>query len=365
MSDSWEKNREGADVLPRPELNPLVNPVLEHNLGRWAEVYFTSPPEKREQAIIDLLMELQRTNEFEPDEPHRPVAPALPQELRPQESKPVNLMGIVCPGCQFENIAGQRFCGVCGAPLLTNGTPPTVEPQPSPVIVSAIPGPPHTALIDDSAATGNDVGWLREKAFSQWDEVEPPAHRGKMLFVAVLALTVLFGVVAYTYWPSRDRNIQSLSPKASVPPATAIQPPQPAPVESPAASAPENPPAPEKGPVDAPRYATTHTPLSPHRVASAAPAASPGDGTQELLLAEQSLDGKNGARDSAQAARLLWKAVGKQNAQASLLLSDLYARGDGVARNCDQARILLVAAARKGTPAATQQLHSLESSGCH
>ena len=39
------------DVLPRSELNPLTNPALERNLGRWAEVYFGTPPGKRDQAI--------------------------------------------------------------------------------------------------------------------------------------------------------------------------------------------------------------------------------------------------------------------------------------------------------------------------
>jgi TPR repeat protein len=230
--------------------------------------------------------------------------------------------------------------------------------------MSVLPDPPPTALIDDAAEPESDVRWLRKKAFSQWDEVESSTSRGKVLFLAALALTVLFGVVAYTYWPSRDRNIQSLPANASVPSAAAVQQAQPAPVESGAPSTPERPPAPESAPIHAPSHATAHKLPSPHRLASAAPTAGFGDGSQELLLAEQSLEGKNGVRDSAQAAKLLWKAVGKQNAQASLLLSDLYARGDGVARNCDQARLLLVAAARKGTPAAAQQLHSLESSGC-
>ena len=63
-----------------------------------------------------------------------------------------------------------------------------------------------------------------------------------------------------------------------------------------------------------------------------------------------------GVRDSSEAAKLLWKSVRKQNATAALLLSDLYLRGDGVPRSCDQARLLLVAAARRGAPQAAQQL---------
>ena len=55
MADSWDLGTEPTDVLPRAELNPLLNPLLERNLGRWAEVYFTSPPEQREQAVEELL----------------------------------------------------------------------------------------------------------------------------------------------------------------------------------------------------------------------------------------------------------------------------------------------------------------------
>ena len=49
-----------VNTLPDPELNPLLNPLLAAHMGRWAEVYFTNPPEKREQAISDLLRELER-----------------------------------------------------------------------------------------------------------------------------------------------------------------------------------------------------------------------------------------------------------------------------------------------------------------
>jgi TPR repeat protein len=42
------------------------------------------------------------------------------------------------------------------------------------------------------------------------------------------------------------------------------------------------------------------------------------------------------------------------------LLSDLYARGDGVPHSCEQARLLLIAAAKKGSSAAAQKLRSVE-----
>ena len=84
-------------------------------------------------------------------------------------------------------------------------------------------------------------------------------------------------------------------------------------------------------------------------------------GASDLRLAQRYLSGAAGPRDSSEAAKLLWKAVRKQNATAEVLLSDLYAKGDGVSQSCDQARLLLVAAAKKGSLQAAQQLRELES----
>ena len=55
-----------ATTLPDPELNPLLNPLLAAHMGRWAEVYFTNPPEKRGQAISELLRELENSSPPEP-----------------------------------------------------------------------------------------------------------------------------------------------------------------------------------------------------------------------------------------------------------------------------------------------------------
>jgi TPR repeat protein len=90
-----------------------------------------------------------------------------------------------------------------------------------------------------------------------------------------------------------------------------------------------------------------------------------GNGSEELAVAESYLNGTRGrARDTSEAAKWLWRSFGKQNGAAALLLSDLYVHGDGVPQSCDQARLLLDAAARKGTPGATQRLTNLPSLGC-
>jgi TPR repeat protein len=89
-------------------------------------------------------------------------------------------------------------------------------------------------------------------------------------------------------------------------------------------------------------------------------------GGEELATAEKYLRGNNQgtARDNTEAAQWLWKAVGKGNLAATIALSDLYLRGDGVPKSCDQARLLLVAAARKGKSAAADRLRNLQAFGC-
>lgn len=89
------------------------------------------------------------------------------------------------------------------------------------------------------------------------------------------------------------------------------------------------------------------------------------NGSEELATAEKYLNATPGmARDSEQAAVWLWKAVAKQNLTATMLLSDLYLKGEGVTKSCDQARLLLDAAARKGGTAAAERLRNLQAFGC-
>ena len=69
-----DKTSAPVSELPKPELNPMMNPTLGRNLGRWAHVYFTSPPDKREEAVTELLHELEsetsETPAFSAPPPH-------------------------------------------------------------------------------------------------------------------------------------------------------------------------------------------------------------------------------------------------------------------------------------------------------
>ena len=88
----------------------------------------------------------------------------------------------------------------------------------------------------------------------------------------------------------------------------------------------------------------------------------PVGGGAELAQAQRYLS--PASRNSAEAARWLWKSVSKENPKAVLLLSDLYAKGDGVPKSCDQARLLLTVAARKGQAEAASRLQSFDAGEC-
>ena len=92
--------------------------------------------------------------------------------------------------------------------------------------------------------------------------------------------------------------------------------------------------------------------------------ASSSNGQHELEVAKTYLGGSQKARDPAEGAKWLWKSVAKHNTGALVQLADLYERGDGVSKSCDQAEVLLVAAAKRGSIAAGDKLRRLQASGC-
>jgi hypothetical protein len=407
VPQSHEKAAESETELPNPELNPLLNPTLGRNLGRWAQVYFTSPPEKREEAVGELLRELQGQPAPVPAMSSTESSETPKLRITPVETLP-HLPGTLCAECGHHYSTAQRFCGMCGAPMVVEEpeSPAVIHPRepvfapvhdfPSLTPVSEVR---HTA--DDSFS---DVRWLREKNLSgdrSWG-------RGPRYAPAILAL-VAIGVLVYAQWLPRGSQSQKTTqtvvpgtqraaaptPQAAPVPRNDSQTPA-APASSPAASSrnDEHPAtaAPPTGttetasnstpaPVSAPPEKEQTAPLRGSAQAiptdpesqtggassqdtEAANVPSTSNGSQELAQAEEFLNGKKYPRDSAMAAKLLWKAVGKENPSAVLLLSDMYLAGDGVPKSCDQARLLLTAAARKGVPQAADKLRSVLRSDC-
>lgn len=353
-----EDATEPANSLPKSELNPLINPVLGRNLGRWAHAYFTSPPEKREEAVEELLREL----EGEVAGGQAAISPPRTQEKAQPSPIEAIAQQQLCPGCKCSNQRGQRFCGYCGLAL----NPEAERDYPD--------YPQGREQLRDSriqVSDNEELEWLRDKALSGFEKSQAPARRGlRYLVVGVLILVAAFGYLQWASWSPARSPIQP-SAVSSSPSGSSRSPAQVNDVSKPNPLQHQEPIAASRAVPGADEFrnklSETGSSLKPSQQAKGPePTNSEADaaGTDELAAAQRYLEGKYGARDSSQAAKWLWKAVQKQNPTAALMLAELYSRGDGVPKNCDQARLLLVAAAKRGAPDAGLRLRNLESSGC-
>ena len=72
----------------------------------------------------------------------------------------------------------------------------------------------------------------------------------------------------------------------------------------------------------------------------------------------------NSGEDRSAEVTRLWSAAASGNSSAEVDLARLYLSGEGVPRNCEQAKVLLQAAAKRGNVEARQQLKELRTSGC-
>jgi hypothetical protein len=81
-----------------------------------------------------------------------------------------------------------------------------------------------------------------------------------------------------------------------------------------------------------------------------------------VLGADEMQKAKN-ASDSAAEAAWLWKATAKGNPDAPVQLADMYVKGDGVPRSCEQAVVLLKTAAEKENARARNRLASMYATG--
>jgi|GEM_PF-957131 len=125
--------------------------------------------------------------------------------------------------------------------------------------------------------------------------------------------------------------------------------------------------APRKNPASAAAAGTGGTEASAVKAPVSSPeqpAADSGTGQEEFAAALEILRGGNRGKDLPKAVDLLWTSVKRGHVPAEVTLADLYRRGDGVERNCDQARILLVAASKKGSTEARQMLEQIAEQGC-
>ena len=84
--------------------------------------------------------------------------------------------------------------------------------------------------------------------------------------------------------------------------------------------------------------------------------------SRPLPGADEMAKAKN-ASDSAAEAAWLWKATAKGNPDAPVQLADMYVKGDGVPRSCEQAVVLLKTAAEKENARARNRLAAMYAYG--
>lgn len=369
------ENSESQVELPNPDLNPMVNQTLGRNLGRWAQVYFTNAPENRDKAVGDLLRELEdeggvvqrkgpRSEKFARQAEQPPdveLAEDQRQLVGRDETQATSSRDVVaCPQCKYENSSAQSFCGMCGASLKVSHAEETASQR------QQIPP--------------DNVDWLREQPLagfraSEDDVAEERGSGGRAVAVVVAVLIAIFA--GFTWWSRSHQEVRSSAPQSVAVPAA--PPAEANPVSSPKQGVAEKAadkealkqlPADDKNAEVKSRSVAsklaaiegTHAKEDKNRAASPINSI---NGDAELATAQSYLYGVNGPKDTKEAAKWLWKAVGKQNRTALLLLADLYQHGDGVAKSCDQAQLLLVAAAKKGLPEAGERLRYLQSAGCN
>lgn len=416
-------NQPNVRILPDPELNPLLNPLLATHMGRWAEVYFTTPPEKRAEAVSELVRELannstpaeiaarpmpeERTHET----PHATVDETvdetfedLPEQAAASEL-PVEQATVLCGNCGQRNSAPQRFCGMCGAHLVL--APESDRQQ----IAEAAPAAlrwdaPEQILASEPSASDSDSAprflYHREDffaseipspapaaerptEFASLSQYQPAPRSRSYRVYAGAAVAIILAVLVYATWRGNTAFWSSGSAPAGLPQAIPTPSPEarPGTASKPAETATTQPSSTNNLGPASPSAAEGHEKqtsesaegnhgvktspaprIVPVSVSSSAATAAQ-SGSEELATAEKYLNASPGkARDSQQAASWLWKAVAKKNLTATLLLSDLYLQGDGVTKSCDQARLLLDAAARKGGTAAAERLRNLSAFGC-
>ena len=113
---------------------------------------------------------------------------------------------------------------------------------------------------------------------------------------------------------------------------------------------------------------STETPDESRPASSAASATEAGNPTDtrkiDLPVSRLHSPDTHSRSDRSALAQQLWSAVEAGDSSAEAALAQLYLTGDGVPRSCEQARVLLRAASKKGNAAAGQQLRKLNNSPC-
>lgn len=498
MQDTGEPHRNGPDTkaeetgprshsLPDQSLSPVLNPLLANQLGRWAEIYYTTPAENREEAVRQLLQELEaeaqsgstswksvqaeKVEEAAPKDflapletqtafppmqvrdhfvsAAAPLAGPLPMEISeaehladlsdanlPNQNLPNSTLSdptlsdpdlsdpdlsdfdstessVEAPAVQkhkepSNTPASQKHQdtpaawpgleAVESADASSQETPqlPTIPPlaemQEGEIHAgeggSAKSAPPDEAIEPQAAATHAlfepSQDFQSDFSTAQFRKLLLPAATTVQWIPRMTAVVALL-VVGFTamIWTLRRGTESSRALSGHTATTGVQQAPTPPAVETTASGKVSSQEA-----QGAPGFSRrepaqpTSDPIGPAPSQIARPAggktaieisaagkpatekSAPEPTDPDLEAGLQYLRGNPAERNSAEAARHLWKSVRRQNGRALLELAGLYAKGDGVEKDCDQAKILLQAASRHKVSRIGTAFKTLRRAGC-
>ena len=220
---------------------------------------------------------------------------------------------------------------------------------------------------------------------SSWNYPEELLQTDQPRFskTAVAALAICFVVLVVALYAEREllgQTLISLGQKLSRPAESTQAAPPPVTSPDPPKSSPTKPAIDAKQVIDTPAPKPSPTPSTPSETAATSektvapkiPAPNVDDarfrdeGRQPRAAVTDSSNTSADQRQQSPAdeVRSLWSAVASGNTSAEVTLAKLYLIGAGVDKNCDQAKVLLNAAAKKGNGEARDKLAQLYREGC-
>jgi hypothetical protein len=210
---------------------------------------------------------------------------------------------------------------------------------------------------------------------SEWSYPEaPPRSRGNGLVMAAAIVCLLgLAILLYSYREMLGQTLISLGQKMSATSETSQSqtsktPETPKPVGgTPQAATPAPPPDVPQPPAGT-QSQSGHLNDSSYNVRDNPAAVKPDstfqDGRRDSTGAAAGSKDNLIVTDSADQVRSLWSAVSQGNTSAEVTLAKLYLIGGGVPKSCDQAKVLLQAAAKKGNGQAIDKLSQISQQGC-
>jgi hypothetical protein len=210
---------------------------------------------------------------------------------------------------------------------------------------------------------------------SEWSYPEaPPRSRGHGLVIAAAIVCLLgLAILLYSYREMLGQTLISLGQKMSATSETSQSqtsktPETPKPVGGTQQAATPAPPPDVPQPPAGTQSQSGHLNDSSYNVRDNPAAVKPDSTFQDAR--RDSTGAAAGSKDnltvtdSADQVRSLWSAVSQGNTSAEVTLAKLYLIGGGVPKSCDQAKVLLQAAAKKGNGQAIDKLSQISQQGC-